>query len=343
MDKEHDNMKKDSSQIEKGLPSKTPLEGRSDTEHSGIQDDSSEKKPGAILAAKRIEAGISEEQIASRLKMTLNQVRYLEADNYDALHGIVVSRGFIRAYARVLEIDPEPLVALFGNQTASSLPPLKRPFQKTGHRFEQNPISFRKKKKRVGKLIIVLIVLIVAAVIAWNMKLFSFEGKLGRKDVPEKTFSKPVLASKSSTDIKGPASPVGSSQDAPILKTEQTTDIKDKNGTTTDQNKGSVQQVTPVPANTQPKEAQNVASVDEVKSSLLKIRFKEKSWVRVQKKDGSIVTEYIGNPGEQHQLEVTDPVTVIVGFAPGVSMEFRGESVDLGASTANSVARVNLK
>ena len=79
------------------------------------------------------------------------------------------------------------------------------------------------------------------------------------------------------------------------------------------------------------------------KGSLLVVNFREKSWLQIQKKDGSVIAEYIGKPGEKRQLEVTEPVTVIVGFAPGVNMEFKGAPVDLASNTSNSVAKVTLK
>lgn len=72
-----------------------------------------------------------------------------------------------------------------------------------------------------------------------------------------------------------------------------------------------------------------VAQASAEKGSLLVINFREKSWLQIQKKDGSVIAEYIGKPGEKRQLEVTEPVTVIVGFAPGVNMEFKGAPVDL--------------
>ena len=90
----------------------TVMESGQDT--GATPEGADKQKPGAILAAKRKAAGIAEEQIASRLKMTLRQLQALEADDYDTLHGIAISRGFVRAYARVLKVDPEPLVAMFG-------------------------------------------------------------------------------------------------------------------------------------------------------------------------------------------------------------------------------------
>lgn len=77
-------------------------------------------KAGCHSGCRRVAAGISEEQIASRLKMSVRQVRSLEADDYEALHGMATARGFVRAYARILQIDPEPLVASFAEKKKAS-------------------------------------------------------------------------------------------------------------------------------------------------------------------------------------------------------------------------------
>ncbi len=325
--------------------------------NDSIRDDVTEKKPGAILAARRIEAGISEEQIAARLKMTLRQVHYLETDNYDALHGIAISRGFVRAYARVLKIDPEPLVALFGDRTIPS--PSSRnkvSSQKTNERFVQNRVPFRKKSNIAGKLLIALIVLVVAAVVAWNMKLFSFGNKQGKKETMEmnlpKPLSQPLPAVRMSADVKeqGGQGQGNLSQNSDVPKTAQPVDASAGNTSTNNQNEGVVQpvmdknnQTVPVSGMTQKEPAGSVAAVAGDKSSLLTMDFREKSWIKVQKKDGSVIAEYIGKPGEQRQLEINEPVTIIVGFAPGVTMAFRGNPVDLAPNTVNSVARISLK
>ena len=73
------------------------------------------------------------------------------------------------------------------------------------------------------------------------------------------------------------------------------------------------------------------------------MNFSEKSWVRVQGNDGTVLAEYMGLPGEQRSLDINGPVTVIVGYAPGVRMTFRGAPVDLESHAVNSVARISLK
>jgi len=63
---------------------------------------------GARLRQAREAAGLTVEQVASRLKMTVRSVANLEADDWNSLGAPVFVRGQLRSYARLLEIDIDP-------------------------------------------------------------------------------------------------------------------------------------------------------------------------------------------------------------------------------------------
>jgi cytoskeleton protein RodZ len=67
--------------------------------------------PGQVLAAQREAMGWTVEQVADQLKLAVRQVVALEAGDYAALPSPAVTRGFVRAYAKLVKIDPAPLVA----------------------------------------------------------------------------------------------------------------------------------------------------------------------------------------------------------------------------------------
>ena len=295
------------------------------------------QKPGAILAARRVAAGISEEQIASRLKMTVRQVRFLEADDYEALHGMATARGFVRAYARILQVDPEPLVASFSEKKKPSAPASVSQ-GKPAEPFVKNREPFRKKRGSSGKIAVLLIIVVGVLVVASNMNFFSFMDKF-RKEPVEKT--SPVV-----TPATPPVPATETKETVPAAADQGTPENKPADQTTANPAGQTNQASTNTPAVPVPA-VQNVSAVttqsSATKGSLLVINFREKSWLQIQKKDGSVVAEYIGKPGEKRQFEVTEPVTVIVGFAPGVNMEYKGSPVDLVSATTNSVAKVTLK
>lgn len=68
--------------------------------------------PGAKLAAARNASGWSVEQVAAQLKMAPRQINALEKDDYAALPDAAIVKGFTRTYAKLLKLDPTPILAL---------------------------------------------------------------------------------------------------------------------------------------------------------------------------------------------------------------------------------------
>jgi cytoskeleton protein RodZ len=66
--------------------------------------------PGQILAAERKRQDLSLADVTRQLRLSERQLRALERDDYGELPGPVFVRGFIRNYARLLRLDPQPLV-----------------------------------------------------------------------------------------------------------------------------------------------------------------------------------------------------------------------------------------
>ncbi len=320
---------------------------------SVLQDNTSGMKPGAILAAKRQEAGITEGQIAARLKMTLKQLHYLETDNYDALHGIAISRGFVRAYARVLNLNPDPLVAKFsdGKTSPSSASPYAAQYRSSGS-YVQSSLPFRKKRNFSGIVIALLVLIVIALVVAWNMKLFSIDGGFFKRESGEGPVPRAAASARSAVRAAGvtvpqtpaPVSPSMPAQTQPLPPSGSNTvavpAVTPPAPMPAVAGQGSASTMSGLPKT---ETTASVAASTVAKAALLDLNFREKSWIQVKKEDGSVMAEYIGKPGEKRQLEVNGPVMVTVGYAPGVNMTFRGAPVDLSAISVNSVARVNLK
>jgi len=69
--------------------------------------------PGAALRAERESRGLTVEAVAQATRFSGRQVETLERDDYDSLPGMTTVRGFVRSYAKYLQVDAVPfLVAL---------------------------------------------------------------------------------------------------------------------------------------------------------------------------------------------------------------------------------------
>lgn len=68
---------------------------------------------GPSLIAGREALGLSVDDVSNRLRLSPRQIHALESDDFIILPEAVISRGFIRNYARLLSIDPAPLLHIY--------------------------------------------------------------------------------------------------------------------------------------------------------------------------------------------------------------------------------------
>lgn len=72
-----------------------------------------QEKPGSQLAKIREAKGLSQEYVAGKLHLRVRIIELLEADNYLQMPEPVFIKGYLRAYARLLDVAPEPLLDTF--------------------------------------------------------------------------------------------------------------------------------------------------------------------------------------------------------------------------------------
>lgn len=70
------------------------------------------KTIGELLVEQRTKAGLTIETVAAQTRVKLEYLRAIERNDFSQLPAAVFVKGFIRSYARVLELDPQPLLAL---------------------------------------------------------------------------------------------------------------------------------------------------------------------------------------------------------------------------------------
>lgn len=76
--------------------------------------------PGQILRAGREAQGLSVNDVTEILRFSRRQVEAIERDDYQSLLGTTLVRGFVRSYAKLLKIAPEPLLAAINPEVLPS-------------------------------------------------------------------------------------------------------------------------------------------------------------------------------------------------------------------------------
>jgi cytoskeleton protein RodZ len=324
--------------------------------------------PGAQLAAHRQARGFTIEQVANQLNLAPRQIQALEADNYAALPGIVIARGFIRAYAKLLKVDPTPLVNLMQGEAApmESIQ-LKRAL--SGSLTESRlPSAVSNGLLSKSVIVAVLLVLIIVAIFAahWFGLISDFSGSMSENIEKGTTF---LSSPGSSTSSDHADTPSGNASTAPSVSSPESSSNQVTNdkiaepivaptptvspapvpavsaAPTTPPAKTASSATPPVLAPAAPAVAtpavQDNSTIPNKNKLLIKVR--EDSWIEVKDTNDRVLISRLMSAGSTEALNVTKPIFLTVGNAAGVDIALRGKSVDLQSTTKNNVARLNLK
>lgn len=110
---------------------------------------------GSQLRQAREAAHLSRHEVAQALKFSVRQIEALEADNYGALPGATMVRGFVRSYARLLKLEAAPLLGQL-EPVMPNMPAEVRPPENMG-------IASQPGVRALSPLVTLAIVLLLAA------------------------------------------------------------------------------------------------------------------------------------------------------------------------------------
>jgi len=78
--------------------------------------------PGSELSRVRIDRGLDCEEVARKLRLPVKLIEALERDDYSGLPGSTYIRGYLRAYAAMLGVPPEPVLEAHARLTRGNAP-----------------------------------------------------------------------------------------------------------------------------------------------------------------------------------------------------------------------------
>ncbi len=77
---------------------------------------------GEVFSAARNAKKLTLKDVSNKLRLSVKQIEALENDNFSSLPPAMITRGFMRNYARLLELDAEPLLASYRARTPDVAP-----------------------------------------------------------------------------------------------------------------------------------------------------------------------------------------------------------------------------
>ena len=310
--------------------------------------------PGKTLAAQREAMGWTVEQVADQLKLAVRQVVALEEGDYANLPGPAVVRGFVRAYAKVVKLDPVPLVAQIALETPAAsdatLTTVRRdkPASFSQVRYPSN--GKRTKKMPLGPIAAVVV---IAAALggAWHYGLIpgALMGHgatpggpaLGTSESAVTTLPAPVQGAPVATQpgvVAKPAEelPPVINNAVPLISVPPPTPAG-----TPAPGAGSPAGVSPAGvASAAPPAALAAAPAP---SDALVLTVREDSWIEVRPAKGKPLFSRMVKGGQVETVTLAGPVTLIVGNPSAVDATLRGAPVALPTKRGGHGSRVSLK
>ena len=313
--------------------------------------------PGKTLQSQREAMGWSVEQVADQLKLAPRQVVALEAGDYASLPSPAVTRGFVRAYAKLLKIDAAPLVAAIpmnmppeaqAGATASLPRREQRPASFSQSRF---PIGGKRNKVPVG-LVAGVAVLVAAGAALWHFGLIP-GSKQQEADssavletpvvVPNGAPAAPAaqdpllnpsvpLISVPAPAAEGSAAPANAPATAPASASTPGAAPATPAATTPAAPAASAP-ATPVTAAAAPAAAGGNALV---------LSVREDAWIGVVVGGKRVLWREV-KAGSTETIDVTGPATLTVGNPGAVTATLRGSAVSLEQAPGKKFAQVSLK
>lgn len=279
---------------------------------------------GTQLRALREARGWTIEQVANQLNLASRQIDALERDNYAALPGMVIVRGFIRTYAKLLQADAAPILGAIKDESGAA-EILTAPRSAMAASFSETPLKADKGRGFPLKIVIVLVIVLgIAAALVFQGQRMGW--KLGHRTQATKTVVPvaPIGAQGKHTQV---SSPIQTSAVSPAV-TANAPEQRDEAAMPS-----AIVETTP----TNEKSASSASG-----KNTLVMQVHQDSWIEIRRADDTVLFSELLKAGASESIELSGPVSVVVGNAAGVDMSLRGKPLDLKGNSSN-VARLNLK
>ena len=261
-------------------------------------------RPGQALAEARAARNLSVADVALQLKLSVSQIVALEADAYDKLPGPVFVRGFVRNYARLLELDADALA------DTVDLPQVSRPASAAVP--QSRNIPFPERRPANWRPYALVLAMLIGAVVLFELY-FSAPPVMMVSAVSPQPVSVPATPAP-------PAAPVDPLSQAP----------------------SPAEPAAPAPAPAESATPQAPAAKT-AGTAELRFVFEIPSWVEVRDRNDRVLFSQLNPPGTEQQVQGRLPLSVVVGNARGVRLTYNGQPFDLAPHTRVEVARFTLE
>jgi cytoskeleton protein RodZ len=275
---------------------------------------------GARLRQAREAQGLAIDDVAQQLKFAPRQIESLEQERFDRLPGPTIARGMVRNYARLLRLDPEPLIERMTPQAEKVPDP-----GQLAERF-RNEVPFSEGGKRSTLLYagfsVGILLLVAALACEW------------RQERRPPQFVAPATEPVAPPPVA--AVPVEPPPAAGPLRIEEKK-VEDKK---VEEKKIELATAAPAPQPpAPPAEKPPTASA----AQRIVVRAEADAWIEIRDASGRTLVATLAPAGSERAVQGRAPFDLVIGNAASVRVTYEGKPVDLRPHTRVSVARLTLK
>ena len=328
---------------------------------------SSRSNPGETLRKARESKNLAQAEVAQQLNLTLRALTQVEAGAFDKLPGHTFARGYIRAYAKLLELDQDRLVADFDAYTGtdsagSSVHALGRIEEPT--HLAQSLLRF----VSVGLLLGLLAVSFFwwqeqstrkdsDAAVSRALEHVEVESADGTTEIHPLDEPEDQAVADGQAQIVEPASEIApelAAQTATTAPAADTATSASQPAPVAEPAAAVVAPVAEVPAAPVSAALPSVTPVVEAPVSapapvqaaagqaLVNIQFTANCWTQLTDANGKVLFSALKRAGESLELAGKPPLELRLGFARGAQVSYNGQAVDVAPYTSGETARMKL-
>ncbi|MCU9923134.1 RodZ domain-containing protein [Aeromonas caviae] len=295
-----------------------------------FQDDSQAAGPGQLLRNAREQLCWTREQVASRIHLRLTLIAAIEADTYDKHTSHTFIRGYLRAYAKLVGIPEETILAAY--EKLGLTPPDNIDMQSFSRRSRQQANDSRLKVVTW----LVILVLIGLSVAWWwqsTARRSAGDDALAATEMsatvntpeanvaPAVEVAEPVLPSASDA-VSTQVVVSGATATLPVVATDASAAVPtDVSGAVS-----TAESTTTEPA----------------KAPQLKMSFTADCWLDVKDANGKTLFSGLKKANDELVLEGPEPLRFIIGAPMAVNLEYQGKSFDMSRYNNGRTARFSL-
>ena len=276
---------------------------------SAAEPSAEQTSPGRALAAARVALKLSIADVSQKIKYGVKQIAAIEADDYAKLPGTTIVRGMIRSYAKLVQLDPDPLLADLGQHAIPAAVAVDL------HTDEQEPFLEGGKKSNRVYVYLSLAALVAVAIVAYGW--YASPPSTGEVVTITPKVAKTEAAQ---TQPAQPAAVIAA--EAPGATDTQTPDLRSQ--------APEVQPALPA------------ISGKVSGSNRIQLEFDQISWVEIKQANGRVLLSQLNPAGTRQLIEGVPPFDLVIGNAAHVRLKYNDKPVDLRPYFKIDVARLAL-